>query len=87
MTDGQTVLLGGFISDTKSSTEDGVPGLMDVPYLGALFRSNDVSVSRKETLIFITPYIINTGADSEKIIDSVRDNLNQYEPPHQKLIY
>lgn len=87
LTDGQTVLLGGFISDNKSSTENGVPGLMDIPYLGSLFRSNDISVERKETLIFITPYIINTGADSEKIIDSVRDNLNQYAQPHQTLVY
>ncbi len=87
LTDGQTVLLGGFITETRSSSENGVPGLMDVPYVGSLFRSNSIAVQRKETLIFITPYIVNTGADSQKIIDSVRENLDQYPPVHQNLVY
>lgn len=87
LTDGQTVLLGGFINDDKTDSAGGVPGLMDVPLIGTLFRNNDVSVTRTETLIFITPYIINSATDSQRIIDSVREDLNQYPEVHQNLVY
>jgi general secretion pathway protein D len=87
LTDGQTVLLGGFINDDKTDSSGGVPGLMDVPVIGTLFRNNDVSVSRTETLIFITPYIINSNSDSERIIDSVREDLKQYPEVHQTVVY
>ncbi|MEI9988020.1 MAG: hypothetical protein WDN69_35915 [Aliidongia sp.] len=87
LTDGQTVLLGGFINDDKTDSAGGIPGLMDVPVIGTLFRNNDVSVSRTETLIFITPYIINSSSDSERIIDSVREDLKQYPEVHQTVVY
>jgi general secretion pathway protein D len=75
LTDGQTVLLGGFISEQKSDTDNGVPYLKDLPAVGPLFRSTDVSVTRMETLIFITPYIISSSSDSQRIVDSVRETM------------
>jgi general secretion pathway protein D len=87
LTDGATVLLGGFISETKSDGSAGIPGLMDVPVVGALFRNDDVKVQRDETLIFITPYIINSGQDSQKITDTMRDDLQQWPEPHDSLIH
>jgi general secretion pathway protein D len=87
LTDGQTVLLGGFIQEDKSDSSGGVPGLMDIPVVGTLFRNNDVSVNRTETLIFITPYIINSGADSQRIIDAVKEDLDQYPAVHTTLVY
>jgi general secretion pathway protein D len=73
--DGQTVLLGGFISEQKSDTDNGVPYLKDLPAVGPLFRSTDVSVTRMETLIFITPFIISSSTDSQRIVDSVRETM------------
>lgn len=75
LTDGQTVLLGGFISEQKSDTDNGIPYLKDLPGVGPIFRSTDVSVSRMETLIFITPYIISSSTDSQRIVDSVRETM------------
>lgn len=55
---GDTVVLGGIFQDEKSSTEDKVPWLGDVPYLGALFRRRANVTKKRELLIFVTPTIV-----------------------------
>ena len=87
LTDGATVLLGGFINEQKNEDNTGVPYLKDIPGLGVLFRSADASVSRTETLIFITPYIINTGTDSDRIVESVRETMKQWPEIRSTTIY
>jgi general secretion pathway protein D len=87
LSDGATVLLGGFISESKGDDDTGIPYLKDIPGLGLLFRNSDANVSRNETLIFITPYIINSGLDSQRITDSVREGLKQLPEIRQTTIY
>jgi general secretion pathway protein D len=87
LADGATVLLGGFIMDTKGDSSDGIPYLKDIPGIGALFRNTDVNVARTETLIFITPYIINSGEDSARILDNVKDTMKAWPEIHQTTIY
>jgi len=87
LADGATVLLGGFITETKTDDDSGIPYLKDIPGLGILFRSSDASVNRQETLIFITPYIINSGVDSQRITDSVKDNMKDWPQVRQTTIY
>ncbi|MGB8841271.1 MAG: hypothetical protein WCC64_09365, partial [Aliidongia sp.] len=87
LTDGATVLLGGFISDSKGDSDTGVPYLMDITGIGALFRDSDVTRNRNETLIFITPYIINSKADSDRIVDSVRETMKAWPEVHQTAIH
>lgn len=57
---GNTVVLGGVYGTTKSVSNGGIPGLMDIPLLGWLFKSQSVSYSKDELLIFITPRIIKS---------------------------
>jgi general secretion pathway protein D len=87
LADGATVLLGGFISDTKTNSDTGIPYLMEIPGIGALFRDTDVMRNRTETLIFITPYIINSRTDSDRIVDSVRENMKAWPEIHQTAIH
>ncbi|HEY4291570.1 type IV pilus secretin PilQ [Luteibacter sp.] len=56
---GQTVVLGGIYEITKSNTTDKVPGLGDIPGLGALFRRTNRSNDKAELLIFVTPRILS----------------------------
>ncbi|MCG2831507.1 MAG: type IV pilus secretin PilQ [Desulfobacteraceae bacterium] len=56
--DGDTVVIGGIIKTTKSSTDIGVPWLSKIPLLGWLFKSTDKSDDKEELLIFITPKIV-----------------------------
>lgn len=55
---GETVVIGGLSKEMSSSTSAGIPYLMDIPLVGALFRNRGQSKSFDETLIFITPRII-----------------------------
>ncbi|WP_426690197.1 type IV pilus secretin PilQ [Rhodanobacter ginsengiterrae] len=56
---GQTVVLGGIYEVNKSNTITKVPGLGDIPGIGALFRSNSRVNTKAELLIFVTPRILS----------------------------
>jgi type IV pilus assembly protein PilQ len=56
--DGQTLVIGGIYVVDTSVRNSRVPYLHSIPLLGALFRSDEVSDSRKELLIFVTPRIV-----------------------------
>ena len=65
--DRETVMLGGFISTDKQKERGGVPLLKDIPLLGALFRSNKDSSSRRELIILIRPTVLPTPTDAADI--------------------
>ncbi|MDO8347430.1 MAG: type IV pilus secretin PilQ [Rugosibacter sp.] len=55
---GGTVVIGGFARDNDISSEERVPFLGDLPYVGFLFKAKTRSRSRSELLVFITPRIV-----------------------------
>ena len=64
---GQTVVLGGMITESDTTIERKVPWLGDIPVVGIPFRYDYTSTRRKELLVFLTPRIIRNDADSEFI--------------------
>ncbi len=56
---GQTVVLGGIYEINKSNTVTKVPGLGDIPGIGALFRKTSRNNTKAELLIFVTPRILS----------------------------
>lgn len=56
--DGQTFVIGGLIKEKDSTTDYGVPFLMDIPLLGQLFRKSVTKREKSELLVFVTPHII-----------------------------
>lgn len=60
---GQTVVIGGLMQSTKASTEQKIPLLGDIPWLGNLFKRTVDSNSREELMIFLTPYVIRAPQD------------------------
>ena len=56
---GQTIMLGGLISENTSKSNTKVPLLGDIPGLGALFRGQKDSTSKTELIILITPRVID----------------------------
>jgi type IV pilus assembly protein PilQ len=56
---GQTVVLGGIYEVNKNNTTSKVPGLGDIPGIGALFRKTSRSNTKAELLIFVTPRILS----------------------------
>lgn len=61
---GGSIAIGGLIKDDVRQSFDGVPGLMNVPILGTLFKSRDFQRSQTELVIFVTPYIVDPVATS-----------------------
>jgi type II secretory pathway component GspD/PulD (secretin)/tetratricopeptide (TPR) repeat protein len=61
--DGQTVVLGGLISDETMKIKDKVPVLGDLPFVGRLFRSESNMTKKKNLVIFVTPTIIDPAGN------------------------
>jgi general secretion pathway protein D len=73
---GQTVLLGGLISEQENNTKDGIPGLRHLTYLGDLFGSTTRNKDRSEIIIFIKPRIIRDSLDAQGAAEEFRSRLN-----------
>ncbi|MFW2097900.1 type II secretion system secretin GspD [Acinetobacter sp. ULE_I057] len=72
---GQTVVLGGLISDDTVLGRQSVPLLGDIPGLGRLFRSDAKSNIKRNLLVFIHPTIVGGGADIRRISQQRYDQL------------
>ncbi len=57
--DGRTIVIGGLFSETTTSGKGQVPVLGNIPILGIPFRSTNDATTRQETIVLITPHIIN----------------------------
>jgi general secretion pathway protein D len=56
---GATVVLGGLIQDKITKDDSGIPYLMDLPYLGNIFKYQTKNRERDELLVFIQPTVVN----------------------------
>jgi type IV pilus assembly protein PilQ len=56
--DGETVVIGGVFKTSHQDSESGIPGLMNIPVLGWLFKNKKIMDESSELLIFITPRIV-----------------------------
>ncbi len=70
--DGQTITLGGLISDRETDSVSKVPILGDIPILGWLFKSKNKTRGKTSLVIFMTPTIIREPEDLEAI--TIRKN-------------
>ncbi len=61
--DGQTVIIGGLIQDSKSEAETKIPFLGDIPLLGNLFKRKVTTDGKTELLIFLTPHVIQAPSE------------------------
>ncbi len=56
--DGQTAVIGGLMSNAKSESENKIPILGDIPWLGMLFKRKIKDNTKTELIIFLTPQIV-----------------------------
>ena len=74
--DGETVVLGGLITKSKSQAQRKVPILGDIPLVGRLFRYDAMQNRRTELLIIMTPHIVQNEADIERIKQTESARIN-----------
>jgi general secretion pathway protein D len=61
--DGQTVVLGGLLSESVQTLKNQVPMLGDLPLVGRLFRNESKTTNKKNLLIFVTPLLIDPAGN------------------------
>jgi pilus assembly protein CpaC len=80
---GQSMMIAGLLQSVSKQTLDSLPGLMQVPVLGALFRSRDFQQGETELVVIVTPYLVKpvmpgqlqTPADGLLIANDLETNL------------
>jgi general secretion pathway protein D len=75
--DGKTIMLAGLIEDRGNDTVTGVPGLKDVPIFGGLFGTTRKNRNKTELLITITPYIVTTREEGDRLAGSFQESLQK----------
>ncbi|MEP3279494.1 MAG: type II and III secretion system protein family protein [Stappiaceae bacterium] len=61
---GGSLVMAGLLKDSYEQTISGVPGLMQLPILGSLFKSRDYQRNKTELVVFVTPYMVEPQAQS-----------------------
>ena len=72
--DGQTVVIGGLLQDSKTKNETKIPLLGDIPLLGNLFKRQQSSNAKTELVIFLTPHIVQNPTELAAL--STRERAN-----------
>jgi len=73
--EGQTIVIGGLIEDTKKRNKGGVPLLSKIPLLGALFGTHDLQDKKKELVLLMTPHIITDHIQSKTVTDDFKEKV------------
>jgi general secretion pathway protein D len=77
---GQTVLLGGLISEENVVSDTGIPGLNRIPVLGRLFGTTNHSRTRTELIVLITPKVITNSEEAKQVTDDYQRGFESLAP-------
>jgi pilus assembly protein CpaC len=62
---GGTLVMAGLLKESYQQAIEGIPGLMQIPILGSLFKSRDFLRKQSELVVFVTPYVVQPVAASK----------------------
>jgi general secretion pathway protein D len=82
--DGDTVAIGGIISETNSVSSSGLPLLHRIPIIGAAFGSRSYSKSRTELIIFMTPRVIYDSNQMSDATDELKGRIKHMKKDIQE---
>jgi len=68
----QTLVMAGLIQDRRGASDRGVPILSRIPFLGFLFGFKERTVEKRELILLITPRVVGTPLDAQRITDEIR---------------
>ncbi|MGD9971452.1 MAG: type II secretion system secretin GspD [Desulfatirhabdiaceae bacterium] len=75
--DGRTIVIGGLMKSTGRSGNAGIPFLKDIPILGLLFGSTNQSIEKTELVLLITPTVIKTKGEAERITEEFSGKIKR----------
>ena len=88
--DGQILVLGGLIEDRYTDNRSKVPLLGDIPYLGALFRSESRTKTRTNLMVFLRPVVMRDADTANRLsldrYEQIRGFQKDMQPPNSFLV-
>jgi len=72
---GQTIVIGGLISETKDDSTSGVPCLVNLPAFRWVFGTEKASIRKTELIILITPHVIASLADVDAVTEEFKSKV------------
>ena len=77
---GETIILGGLITESDSTSNTGIPILRSLPGIGPLFSSQKDSIQRTELMVMITPTAVSNSSEARSATDEMKKKmLNLFE--------
>ena len=73
--EGQTIVLGGLISESKEKITSGIPLLSKIPLLGGLFGFQSYETKRDELILLMTPHIIRDQSTSDDVTREFKEKV------------
>lgn len=73
----QSIVLGGLVKEKKSLNRDGIPFFYKIPVFGWLFGSRDNEFTRTELLIFITPRVVRSPEEGQRMSREFEDRVEE----------
>jgi len=89
---GEPIVMGGMIRDNETQGNSGIPGLADIPVLGALFSTNSNKRARTELLVLLTPRVLENDDELRAASVELRQRMrtmsldNTAFPPRGDLV-
>jgi general secretion pathway protein D len=75
--DNETIVIGGLVGDSTEDNTYRVPLLGDIPYLGWLFKTHSTTREKTNMYVFLTPHIVRTKQDADKIYQEKRGGMGE----------
>jgi len=72
---GKTIVIGGLIRESTDMTQEGLPFLSKIPYLGMLFSFNREIRKKTELLFLITPHVVQTFEEAEFVTMEFKEKV------------
>jgi general secretion pathway protein D len=83
--DNQTIVIGGLISNDSNEAKTSVPCLGSIPIFGWAFKQTSVSKRKTNLLIFLTPHIITSPEDIDRVTTHERERREQAPAIEERL--
>ena len=83
--DNQTIVIGGLISNENNEAKSSVPCLGNIPIFGWAFKQTSTSKRKSNLLIFLTPHIITSPEDIDRVTTHERQRLEQAPAIEERL--
>ena len=77
---GETVVLGGLITESEDIDNSGIPLLREIPVLGALFGQTSIDKDRTELVVLITPRAVRDAVEAQQVTQEYYEKMESLKP-------